>query len=105
MGESQGSGTDAPAEVPRDSYSRREALRWAGGAAPGGAAPGDAAASGLRAEYVRACSTIGRTVRVELPGGASLSGRAADVDSLGRLLVDGPDGVQPVSAGDVVHVR
>jgi BirA family biotin operon repressor/biotin-[acetyl-CoA-carboxylase] ligase len=85
-------------------------LRWAGGAAPGGAAPGgaapgDAAASGLRAEYVRACSTIGRTVRVELPGGASLSGRAADVDSLGRLLVDGPDGVQPVSAGDVVHVR
>jgi hypothetical protein len=33
MGESQGSGTDAPAEVPRDSYSRREALHWAGGAA------------------------------------------------------------------------
>ena len=75
-------------------------LRWAGGAVPG-----DAAGSGLRAEYVRSCSTLGRNVRVELPGGASLSGRAGDVDSLGRLLVDGPDGVQPVSAGDVVHVR
>jgi hypothetical protein len=24
---------------------------------------------------------------------------------VGRLLVAGPDGVQPVSAGDVVHVR
>jgi BirA family biotin operon repressor/biotin-[acetyl-CoA-carboxylase] ligase len=75
-------------------------LRWVGGAVPG-----DAASSGLRAEYVRSCSTLGRNVRVELPGGASLSGRAGDVDSLGRLLVDGPDWVQPVSAGDVVHVR
>lgn len=75
-------------------------LRWA--ASPD---PGDAAASGLRAEYLRCCSTIGRDVRVELPAGALLTGRACDVDGLGRLLVSTADGVQAVSAGDVVHVR
>jgi BirA family transcriptional regulator, biotin operon repressor / biotin---[acetyl-CoA-carboxylase] ligase len=80
-------------------------LRWAGGTAPGGTAPGDAAASGLRAEYLRSCSTVGREVRVELPGGTFLSGRACDVDASGRLLVAGPDGVEAVSAGDVIHVR
>jgi len=75
-------------------------LRWARGAAPG-----DAAAAGLRAEYLRSCCTVGREVRVELPGGAVLAGRACDVDSAGRLLVAGRDGVEPVSAGDVIHVR
>jgi BirA family transcriptional regulator, biotin operon repressor / biotin---[acetyl-CoA-carboxylase] ligase len=75
-------------------------LRWARGTAPG-----DAVGSGLRAEYLRSCSTVGRDVRVELPGGAILAGRASDVDGLGRLLVAGQDGVEPVSAGDVVHVR
>lgn len=75
-------------------------LRWAGGATPG-----DADACGLRAEYLRSCSTVGRDVRVELPGGGVLSGRACDVDTSGRLLVAGPDGVEAVSAGDVIHVR
>lgn len=75
-------------------------LRWAGGDAPG-----DAVSSGLRAEYLRSCCTVGRDVRVELPGGTVLSGRACDVDSAGRLLVANADGVEPVSAGDVIHVR
>ena len=75
-------------------------LRWAGGAVPG-----DAVASGLRAEYLRSCSTVGREVRVELPGGSVLSGRACDVDGSGRLLIAGPDGLEAVSAGDVIHVR
>ncbi len=74
--------------------------RWASGPQPG-----DAAASGLRAEYIRYCATLGQEVRVELPGGGVLTGRASDVDDVGRLLVTGPDGVQAVSAGDVVHVR
>jgi BirA family biotin operon repressor/biotin-[acetyl-CoA-carboxylase] ligase len=74
--------------------------RWAGGDRPG-----DADSSGLRAEYLRSCCTVGRDVRVELPGGGSLRGRACDVDGVGRLLVAGPDGVEPVSAGDVIHVR
>jgi BirA family transcriptional regulator, biotin operon repressor / biotin---[acetyl-CoA-carboxylase] ligase len=75
-------------------------LRWTGESAPG-----DAVASGLRAEYLRSCRTVGRDVRVELPGGAVLTGRACDVDGAGRLLVANDSGVEPVSAGDVIHVR
>jgi BirA family biotin operon repressor/biotin-[acetyl-CoA-carboxylase] ligase len=75
-------------------------LRWTG--AP---EPGDAEASGLRAAYLRACSTVGRDVRVELPGGGVLTGQAKDVDNAGRLVVSASDGVRAVSAGDVVHVR
>jgi BirA family biotin operon repressor/biotin-[acetyl-CoA-carboxylase] ligase len=75
-------------------------LRWAGNEPPG-----DAVASGLRSEYLRSCATVGRDVRVELPGGGVLAGRACDVDGVGRLLVASPGGVEAVSAGDVVHVR
>jgi BirA family transcriptional regulator, biotin operon repressor / biotin---[acetyl-CoA-carboxylase] ligase len=75
-------------------------LRWTMGAQPG-----DVAASGLHAAYLRVCSTVGRDVRVELPGGGVLTGRAGDVDAAGRLLVTASDGVHAVSAGDVVHVR
>lgn len=74
-------------------------LRWAGGSSPG-----DPVSSGLRAEYLRSSGTVGKDVRVELPGGSVVSGRADDVDSMGRLLI-AADGVQPVSAGDVIHVR
>ena len=75
-------------------------LRWADGPVPG-----DAESSGLRTAYVQACSTIGHEVRVELPGGGTLSGQAVGVDGLGRLLVAATDGEHAVSAGDVVHVR
>jgi BirA family biotin operon repressor/biotin-[acetyl-CoA-carboxylase] ligase len=57
----------------------------------------------LRAAYTDACATVGREVRVELPAGGSLTGEATGVDEGGRLLVSGPTGVVPVSAGDVVH--
>jgi BirA family biotin operon repressor/biotin-[acetyl-CoA-carboxylase] ligase len=75
-------------------------LRWAGGPRPG-----DAEASGLRASYLHWCATIGRNVRVEMPGGRTLTGQASDVDGIGRLLVTADDGVHAISAGDVVHVR
>lgn len=75
-------------------------LRWAGG--PGA---GNADSSGLRPAYRRLCSTIGMDVRVELPGGRALSGRAQDVDDVGRLLVSAADGLHAVSAGDIVHLR
>ena len=55
----------------------------------------------LRAAYLHACVTVGRRVRVSLPGGEELVGEAEDVDDAGRLVVAGT----PVSAGDVVHVR
>jgi BirA family transcriptional regulator, biotin operon repressor / biotin---[acetyl-CoA-carboxylase] ligase len=75
-------------------------LRWARGPLPG-----DAEASGLRAEYLRHSATVGRDVRVELPGGDVLVGRAGDVDSTGRLIVATAQGLVPVSAGDVIHAR
>jgi BirA family transcriptional regulator, biotin operon repressor / biotin---[acetyl-CoA-carboxylase] ligase len=74
-------------------------------------AGGDPDRCGLRAEYTRLCATIGRRVRVELPGGQLLSGLAAGVDPDGRLLVRVssaaglPDTEVPVAAGDVVHLR
>jgi BirA family biotin operon repressor/biotin-[acetyl-CoA-carboxylase] ligase len=96
-------------------------LRWT--TDPGDS--GDPDSSGLRTEYLRWCSTIGRDVRVLLPGGPAtgdtatgdtatgdtatggtvLSGVAAGIDSFGRLIIDAPAGRVPVSAGDVLHVR
>lgn len=59
----------------------------------------------LRRAYRDLCGTIGRHVRVELPGGEVLSGEATDVEEAGRLVVNGANGEQLLSAGDVVHVR
>ncbi len=64
-----------------------------------------AGGGGLRPAYLEACSTLGRDVRVELPGGGSLHGRAVDVDEEGRLRVDDGSRVHVLGAGDVVHVR
>jgi BirA family biotin operon repressor/biotin-[acetyl-CoA-carboxylase] ligase len=67
---------------------------------------GDIERSGLRAEYTGLCATLGRRVRVELPGGRRLDGLAAGVDPDGRLLVSvPPDPDLPVAAGDIVHLR
>ncbi len=55
----------------------------------------------LRAAYTEACVTIGREVRVELPGGEVRTGTARSIDAGGRLVVDD----FAVGAGDVVHVR
>ncbi|WP_117215091.1 biotin--[acetyl-CoA-carboxylase] ligase [Allorhizocola rhizosphaerae] len=59
-----------------------------------------------RAAYLERCVTIGRDVRVLLPGDRELAGVATAVDAEGRLLVRLPDGrVCPIAAGDVTHVR
>jgi BirA family transcriptional regulator, biotin operon repressor / biotin---[acetyl-CoA-carboxylase] ligase len=67
----------------------------------------DSVGSGLLAEYRALCGTLGRDVRIELPGGRSLTGVASDVDADGRLLLAEPGSTSPtlVSAGDVIHVR
>jgi BirA family biotin operon repressor/biotin-[acetyl-CoA-carboxylase] ligase len=67
----------------------------------------DAARTGLADAYRPLCTTLGQTVRVELPVGRVVTGAATDVDQDGRLLVreSADAGVTPVSAGDVVHVR
>jgi BirA family transcriptional regulator, biotin operon repressor / biotin---[acetyl-CoA-carboxylase] ligase len=67
----------------------------------------DPARAGLLAEYRELCATLGRPVRVELPGGGVLAGAAGDIDADGRLLVAPDSGAPPVAvaAGDVIHVR
>jgi BirA family biotin operon repressor/biotin-[acetyl-CoA-carboxylase] ligase len=68
-------------------------------------AAGDAQACGLAADYRELCATLGRHVRVELPGPRVIDGRAVDIDAAGRLVLDVAGGRETVSAGDVVHVR
>jgi BirA family transcriptional regulator, biotin operon repressor / biotin---[acetyl-CoA-carboxylase] ligase len=72
-------------------------LAWAG--------RGDAAGCGLHREYQRLCGTLGRQVRVSLPGGRTVTGEASGVDQTGRLVVRSAAGPVPVSAGNVIHVR
>lgn len=58
----------------------------------------------LASDYRRACTTLGRAVRVELAG-ETFTGTAADVSDDGHLLVDVGMCVRTVSAGDVIHLR
>lgn len=70
------------------------------------AAAGDAVSSGVHAAVTARCATIGRDVRVSLPGDRVLDGRAVALDSDGRLVVRDDEGADhSVAAGDVVHVR
>ncbi|MCX4845711.1 biotin--[acetyl-CoA-carboxylase] ligase [Streptomyces sp. NBC_00893] len=70
------------------------------------AADGDAAASGLQEAYAAGCATLGRTVRAQLPGDRSLTGEAVAIDGDGRLVLSTGNGLQePVSAGDIIHLR
>ncbi|MDN5748231.1 MAG: biotin--[acetyl-CoA-carboxylase] ligase [Pseudonocardia sp.] len=67
---------------------------------------GDPDAGRLRADYRAGCASLGSSVRVELPGGTSVTGTAEDVDRDGRLLLlDDAGHRQAVAAGDVVHLR
>jgi BirA family transcriptional regulator, biotin operon repressor / biotin---[acetyl-CoA-carboxylase] ligase len=69
-------------------------------------AGGDAEMCGLLAAYRERCTTIGREVRVQVPGGPDLIGTATTVDNDGQLVVRTVDGsTKRVSAGDVLHVR
>jgi len=54
--------------------------------------------------YRAACVTLNREVRVELIDEV-FTGRAADVDDTGQLLVDTGACIRTVSAGDVTHLR
>lgn len=70
-------------------------------------AGGDAEASGSREAVSALCSTIGRSVRVQLPDGNEVLGEATGIDGSGRLVVSRQDSTIPlaVSAGDVTHLR
>lgn len=69
------------------------------------AADGDAERAGLLTAYREASATVGRPVRVSLPGDRVLEGQAVDVDPEGRLVVRTDGELRAVAAGDVVHVR
>jgi BirA family biotin operon repressor/biotin-[acetyl-CoA-carboxylase] ligase len=62
-------------------------------------------AAWLAAAYGDVCDTLGREVRADLPGGATVEGRAVDVDAAGRLVLMTATGAAAVGAGDVVHIR
>lgn len=67
---------------------------------------GDAVAAGLLDEVASVCATVGRRVRVELPGGGAIAGTATGLAPDGALVVRGDDGSpHRVLAGDVTHVR
>jgi len=69
-------------------------------------AGGDAEGCGLRTAYLRGCDTVGRRVRVLLPGGGELTGTAIMVDTDGRLVVRRRDGdTRAIASGDILHVR
>jgi len=59
----------------------------------------------LGEDYRARCDTLGRQVRVDLPGGAVVGGTASAVDDDGGLVVATGAGPVAVRAGDVVHLR
>ena len=65
----------------------------------------DGAAAAVLPGYRELCETLGSAVRAELPGGGVVEGVAVDVRDDGALMIDGANGRQPVTAGDVVHLR
>jgi BirA family transcriptional regulator, biotin operon repressor / biotin---[acetyl-CoA-carboxylase] ligase len=70
--------------------------RWVGALARGGT---DAAR--VIDEVRHACATIGQSVTVVRPGGATITGRASDLDGQGRLVVTTGGGDVTVDAGEV----
>jgi BirA family transcriptional regulator, biotin operon repressor / biotin---[acetyl-CoA-carboxylase] ligase len=57
------------------------------------------------ASYRELSATLGQEVRAELPDGTTLTGKAADLDAEGRLVLDTATGRTTLAAGDVIHVR
>lgn len=51
------------------------------------------------------CATVGSEVRVHLPDGVELTGRAVRLDPEGRLVVESQGVEAVVAAGDIVHLR
>lgn len=66
---------------------------------------GELSGSDLHAAINAACSSIDRDVRVVLPGDKEFFGRAIEIDSLGRLVVQNHTETRAVSVGDIVHLR
>ncbi|WP_454162771.1 biotin--[acetyl-CoA-carboxylase] ligase [Gordonia iterans] len=59
----------------------------------------------LADEYRTASATLGRQVRLVLPGDTEVIGTATGIDDQGRIVVEGPSGRVTAAAGDVTHLR
>lgn len=70
------------------------------------AAGGDPEVS-LRAQVREVCASIGQEVRAIMPGDNEVVGKAIDIDTTGRLLINvaGENTLYAVGAGDIVHLR
>lgn len=68
-------------------------------------ADGDPEACGLRDAYQQLSATIGRHVRLALPGDTTVEGVATALDGAGRLLVDDGVTLRAFAAGDVMMTR
>lgn len=57
--------------------------------------------------YRSCCDTLGRRVRVTMPGDSEFVGTATDIDGCGRVVIAPESGAPAVavSAGDVTHLR
>ncbi|GEL95642.1 biotin--[acetyl-CoA-carboxylase] ligase [Cellulomonas composti] len=67
---------------------------------------GDVVGSGLADEVAAVVATLGTRVRVDLPDGRALEGRAERLDEHGALVVvDDDERAHTVLAGDVHHLR
>jgi BirA family biotin operon repressor/biotin-[acetyl-CoA-carboxylase] ligase len=66
---------------------------------------GELAGTELLAAIKNSSATVGRSVRVIMPGDKELLGEAVDIDDLGRIVVAHEGKHTPVSVGDIVHLR
>jgi BirA family biotin operon repressor/biotin-[acetyl-CoA-carboxylase] ligase len=65
----------------------------------------DALPEDLTLPYRARLATLGRPVRVELPGGRVIEGTAIDVRADGRLVIDAAGTEHVLDTGDVIHLR
>ncbi len=55
-------------------------------------------------DYRQMCSTIGRDVKI-IALNDVIKGKAIDVDSIGRIVVETESGIKKIAAGDCIHLR
>lgn len=59
----------------------------------------------LRETISKKCATLGRDIKVLLPGDESFVGVAERLDEQGRLIVQSGGETRTISVGDIVHLR
>lgn len=93
--------TQLGAAAPDRTRLAEEVLRRLAGRIESWQSSGAASADDYRARSL----TLGTRVRALLPGDKVIEGVAADIDELGRLVIDTGTRRETVSAGDITHLR